>query len=115
MLQTALIQSIIKDIKIGPRASLKPMLAPSTKILQHTLRSKDFDNKLYYRSVIGKLNYLAGLTQPDIQYAVHACARFSANPKQKHGEAIEHIVCYLKGTEKIGIILNPNNFFWEIV
>ena len=60
--QPALIQSIIKDVQLGPRASLKPVLAPSTKIFQHTLGSKDFDNRFHYRSAIGKPNYLAGLT-----------------------------------------------------
>ena len=60
--QPALIQSIIKDVKLGPRASLKPVLVPSTKRVQHALGSKDFNNKFHYRSVIGKLNYLAGLT-----------------------------------------------------
>ena len=59
--QPALIQSIIKDIKLGPRASLKPVPAPSTKILQHALGSKDFDKRFHYRSVIGKLNYLVVL------------------------------------------------------
>ena len=60
--QQALIQSIIKEIKLGPRASLKPVLVPSTKILQHALGSKDFVNRFHYRSFISKLNYLAGLT-----------------------------------------------------
>ena len=60
--QPALIQSIIKDVKLGPRASLKPVQAPSTKILHHAFRSKDFNNRFHYRSVIDKLNYLAGFT-----------------------------------------------------
>ena len=62
------------------------------KILQHDLESKDFDNRFHYRSVIGKLNYLDVLTWPDIQYAVNACARYNANPKEKYGEVIEYIV-----------------------
>jgi hypothetical protein len=34
----------------------------------------------HYRSVVGKLNYLKKSTHPDIAYAVHQCARFSAEP-----------------------------------
>ena len=50
-----------------------------------TLESKDFDHSLHCKSDIGKLNYLAGLTRVDIQYAaVHASAKFSSNPKKEH-------------------------------
>jgi hypothetical protein len=47
-------------------------------------------------------------TRPDIAYAVHQCARFSAEPKQQHGEAIRWIARYLKGTRDKGIILTPD-------
>ena len=57
--QPTLIQCIIKNINLGPRAS-KPVPSPSTKNLQHAVESKDFNVRFYYRSVVGKLNYLAG-------------------------------------------------------
>ena len=72
------------------------------------MESQDFNNRFHYRSVIGKLNYSAGLTQPDIQYVVRACAIFSANSTQEHGETIEYIVQYLMGTQDIGMKLQPN-------
>ena len=37
----------------------------------------------HYRSVIGMLNFLAGSTRPDVAFAVHQCARFSAEPKKE--------------------------------
>jgi hypothetical protein len=64
------------------------------------------DEKWKYRSVIGKLNFLEKSTRPDIAYAVHQCARFTANPKLSHAEAVKNIVRYLKGTSRMGIILN---------
>ena len=61
-----------------------------------------------YRSAIGMLNYLAACTRPDCLYAVHQCARFSADPKLCHERAIKQIVRYLKGTKDKGIILKPD-------
>ena len=61
-----------------------------------------------YRSAIGMLNYLAASTRPDCLYAVHQCARFSANPKLSHERAVKRIVRYLKGTRDKGIILKPD-------
>ena len=62
-----------------------------------------------YRSAIGMLNYLAACTRPDCLYAVHQCARFSANPKLCHERAVKRIVRYLKGTRKDGMILKPDS------
>ena len=56
--------------------------------------------------MIGKLNFLEKLTCPDITYAVHQCARFSADPKQSHTDAVRHIGCYLKGMPNDGIMLH---------
>ena len=71
--------------------------------------SPDFDGHFHYQSVIGKLNYLAQLTRPDIQFAVHSCARFSTCAKYEHGEALEYIARYLKGTADLGITLHPKH------
>ena len=49
-------------------------------------------------SVIGMLLYLCSNSRPDIQYAVHQCARFSHDPGKKHGNAVKKIVRYLLGT-----------------
>ena len=61
-----------------------------------------------YHSVIGKLNFLEKSTCPDITYAVHQCAHFSADPKQSHAQAVKCIGEYLKGTPHDGITLCPN-------
>ena len=62
-----------------------------------------------YASIIGMLMYLANNTRPDIAHAVHACARYTHNPKKSHATAVKHILRYLKGTMLNGIILNLNN------
>ena len=53
--------------------------------------------------------YLANNSRPDIAHAVHACARFTHNPKKSHATAVKHILRYLKGTQDKGMLLRPNN------
>ena len=49
-------------------------------------------------SAVGSLIYLATCTHPDIAYSVSLLARFSANPGQKHWQAVKHLFRYLKNT-----------------
>ena len=51
-----------------------------------------------YPSVVGMLLYLSSNSQPNIQFAVHQCARFTHSPKANHGEAAKRIARYLAGT-----------------
>jgi hypothetical protein len=62
-----------------------------------------------YRSLIGKLNYLAQMTRPDLSMAVHNCARFSTHPTNLHEQAIKRIGRYLVGTKHLGLIYCPNS------
>jgi hypothetical protein len=57
--------------------------------------------------VIGKLNFLEKSTRPDIAYAVHQAARFTAKPKASHGKAVRHLCRYLAGTKDKGLIIEP--------
>ena len=41
-------------------------------------------------------------------YAVHQCARFVTDPRQDHGDAIEYLVRFLKGTPDKGVNLRPD-------
>ena len=41
-------------------------------------------------------------------YAVHQVAKYSADPRQEHGEAIVYIVKYLKATRHIGLHFKPD-------
>jgi hypothetical protein len=44
--------------------------------------------KFEYASAVGMLLYLSSNSRPDIQYAVHQCARFTHFPKKSHEDAI---------------------------
>ena len=58
--------------------------------------------------MIGKLNYLAQTTRPDIMYAMHQLAKYSSNPHKPHGDAALYLVQYLKKTRGIGHRLTPD-------
>jgi hypothetical protein len=107
--QPQLIDSIIADCGLEkPNAKPRETPALSTRIVRRDEDGESWpDEKWKYRSLIGKLNFLEKSTRPDIAYSVHQCARFTANPKLSHAEAVKNIVRYLKGTSDLGIILDP--------
>ena len=56
---------------------------------------------LNYRSAVGKLNYLAQTTRPDIISTTYQIAKYLSDPRQSHGEAVLYLVCYLKKTRDL--------------
>ena len=78
----------------------------------HQLLTKDENREQHkfewsYHSLVGMLNYLC-ITQPEILFAIHQCARFSIEPKLCHEIAVKRIVRYLKHTENERLILMPD-------
>ncbi|CAL8107783.1 unnamed protein product [Prunus armeniaca] len=65
---------------------------PSGKCVEQTL----------YRSMIGSLLYLTA-SRPDISFSVGVCARFQANPKESHLNAVKRIIRYVSGTPTLGV------------
>lgn len=107
--QKKLIQSILKDLGLDENPNLRSTPAISTKILHAHPESSPFNEHWHYRMIIGKLNYLEKSTRPDIAYAVHQCARFSADPRTEHAKAVKAIGRYLAATKDMGIIFKPNH------
>jgi Reverse transcriptase (RNA-dependent DNA polymerase) len=107
--QTRLIDSILADLGLDkPNVAAKDVPCASSKLLTAHPRSPPFDRHFDYRSVVGKLLYLEKCTRPDLAYAVHQCARFAADPKYEHGQAVKWIGRYLYGTRDKGMIFRPN-------
>jgi len=105
--QRALIDSIIEDAGI-PDAKVKPVPA-KVSIQLHAFKDEPpFDGSFHYCSIVGKLNYLAQTTRPDIMYATHQIAKYSADPRKPHGDAILYLVRYLKNTRDIGLRFKPD-------
>jgi hypothetical protein len=95
--QQALIDSIISDVALGD-SKVKAVPAKVSKVLHAYLDKPPFSLNLGYHLVVGKLNYLAQPTRPDIVYATHQLAKYSSNPRESHGEAVLYLICYLKKT-----------------
>ena len=107
--QPFLIERILELLNSSVQeANIKRTPAEFRSILHKDLDGPDRKQDWNYRSAIGMLNYLAASTRPDILYAVHSAARFSANPKLIHEQAVKRICRYLKGTKDQGIILKPD-------
>jgi hypothetical protein len=103
--QPSLIQQILQDVGIRGQSNGKD--TPVDSILYDDLDGLDRSDSWNYWSVIGKLNYLANNTHPDISMAVHQCARYSSNPKATHELAVKRISRYLLVTQTKGIVMHP--------
>ena len=107
--QPQLIASILNDLHLSKNDVIMcktPCL--STVLLHKDAKGQPMTNEFNYCSVIGKLNFLEKSTRPDIAYAVHQCACFSADPEQSHADAVKRIGRYLKGTPHEGITQRPD-------
>ncbi len=67
-----------------------------------------FDLNFNFRSAVGKLNYLAQTTRPDIMYAMNQIAKYLSDPRQSHGEAILYLVCFLKKKRGVELKFKPD-------
>jgi hypothetical protein len=106
--QPHLIDSIRKDLPLdGGNITAKDTPAAPNKLLKRHSDSGAFDQSFDYRSVCGKLMYLS-TTKLDCAFAINQCARFGANPKKEHGDAVHYLGRYLSGTREEGLILKPN-------
>ncbi|GKC95608.1 uncharacterized mitochondrial protein-like protein [Tanacetum coccineum] len=55
-----------------------------------------------YRGMVGSLMYLTA-SRPDLVFVVCMCARYQANPTEKHLTAIKRVFRYLEGTINMGL------------
>ncbi|CAH9083140.1 unnamed protein product [Cuscuta epithymum] len=81
----------------------KPNTTPMVPNVQLTSEGIPFEDPERYRRLVGKLNYLA-VTRPDIAYSVSVVSQYMSSPTVDHWNAVEHILCYLKGTPGRGIV-----------
>ena len=95
----------------------QPIPMFSSKVLHAYLHSKPYHEcrqfKFNYCLVIVKLNYIAQTLQVDIIFTVHKVARFSADPREEHGEAVIYLCIYMNKTCPLGLQfkLDPSTGF----
>lgn len=80
---------------------------PSTPLPATSLRQKigrATAKEVYqYQKRVGKLNYAAVITRPDIAHGVSKLSEYLQNPSKHHIKAAEHMLRYLIGTRYKGI------------
>jgi len=103
--QPGLIEQVIRDVGITSISKGKD--TPVDCILHADVDGPSRVETWNFRSVIGKLNYLANNTRPDISMAVHQCARYCSAPRALHELAVKRIVRYLLATRSKGLTLRP--------
>ncbi|UYV70601.1 hypothetical protein LAZ67_7003642 [Cordylochernes scorpioides] len=59
-----------------------------------------------YQQAIGNLLWLAGMTRPDIAYAVTYLSKFNSSPLQQHWNAVKHLLRYLKKTKDLKLVFS---------
>ncbi|UYV82166.1 hypothetical protein LAZ67_21001203 [Cordylochernes scorpioides] len=59
-----------------------------------------------YQQAIGNLLWLAGMTRPDIAYAVSYLSKFNSSPLQQHWNSVKHLLRYLKKTKDLKLVFS---------
>jgi hypothetical protein len=112
--QPNMIRSILKEMNFKEDTKERETPAYSSTVLKDGKKNEEHKADWHYRRIIGKMNFLSSPCRPDIACAVHQAARFSADPRTNHTEAVRRIVRYLKGNVDRGIIMNPTEHSFEI-
>ena len=105
--QRALIDSIINDAGLKGE-KVKPAPANVSLQLNAFKDEPPFDLDFNYRSAVGKLNYLAQTTRPDIMYSAHKIAKYWLDPRQSHDKVVLYLVHYLKKMRDLGLNFKPD-------
>ena len=88
-----------RDTKYGVRTDT----APANTILHPDSDGAPRQETWNYCSVIGKLNFITGNTQPDIAFAVHQCAKYSNNLHAIH-EVLGIVKCKQTSATIVGCL-----------
>lgn len=92
-------------VQCKPARTPLPLSHPLYEKREPTTDSEKMEMQdIPYRNLLGKLLYLANRTRPDLAVAVSLLAKFQNDPAPRHWKALKHVVRYLKGTPRYGLI-----------
>ena len=106
--QPFLTKRIINELNLSSVETQKRPTPVAKPLLHKDLQGKPRVKKWNYRSVIGMLTYLQGISRPDISMAVHQCASFSSDPKLSHERAVTRIGRHLIDAADKGLACRPD-------
>ncbi|XP_013616892.1 PREDICTED: uncharacterized mitochondrial protein AtMg00810-like [Brassica oleracea var. oleracea] len=97
-------QGILRDTKMEACNATQIPMEENLKISKAE-DEREIDTTEFRR--IGCLRYLLH-TRPDLCYAVGVLSRYMHNPRDSHGQAIKHILRYVKETTNYGMFFKKN-------
>jgi len=77
--------------------------------MQRAVASDERCDQGLYQEAVGSLQYLAGLTRPDIQFEVNKYAQFLVDPSVSNWNGVRRVFRYLVGTIDYGITFQGPN------
>ncbi|KAA0042994.1 hypothetical protein IC582_025355 [Cucumis melo] len=98
-------RSMVKKFGLEQAQNKRTPAVTHVKLTKDT-EGAEVDHKLY-RSIVGSLLYLTA-SRLDIAYAVGICARYQADPRITHLEAVKRILKYIHGTSDFGMMYSYN-------
>lgn len=96
--QTRYIDEVLSDYGLSNSTPTKTPIYEQFPFSQECTTPPD--RRFPYLECIGKLNWIARGTRPDIAFAVSHLARFCSNYQEEHWKACLHLLKYLKGTRQ---------------
>jgi len=93
--QPGLINSVLQDLGLlnADLEKGRPKFTLASSILHPDNDGSPREENWHYCSIIGKLNFIAANTHPDISFAIHQCAKYSNQP---------HLLLHKKAVKQIG-------------
>lgn len=101
---------IIKECKLEACRTVRAPLEPGERLQRCETESSECNqvDGWFYRSIVGKLNYLASTTRPDLMFSLSYLSQFTRCPHRSHMEALKRVVRYLSGTYSMGLKYNKS-------
>ncbi|KAG7662884.1 uncharacterized protein J8A68_003568 [[Candida] subhashii] len=103
------IESIFKAFDLDPMKvnSVETPFAPGMS-LQSNLPGDPLIQPTEYRSLIGKLLYLANTARPDLAFSISQLSHYLQSPRQSHLMAAKRVLRYIAGTRELSIKYSPS-------
>ena len=92
----------LADCEFDVSKSTKTPLPLNIKLLVDD--DSPYSDPFLYRCLVGKLNFLTH-TRPAISFTVQTLSQFLHAPKVSHVQALQHLLRYIAGTVRQGILL----------
>jgi hypothetical protein len=100
--QQKYIENILKRQEMDCANPISTLLDPNKKLQPNPDRNKGSKSNSFVR-LLGELQYIANVTQPDIAYLVNQLASYTANTSMEYQSMLKRILRCLAGIRNQGI------------